>query len=181
MLGVCNFLCWYNSLNTLITAGGSGGAGIGCMKSDRSQSGEGCQGYDFANVFGEQFGMLASHHQVVCVINHNMLFPGEDVLVDVVDEVIDLAPKWKSLGLALRLKTAELDAISSKNHTDPTECLKDMLLTWLQQRYDTKKYGLPSWRMLCQAISKPAGGNNPALARKIAGCHQVHTPTSTVP
>ena len=108
---------------------------------------------------------------MVWVINHTLLFPGEDDLVDVVEEVMYVAAKWRSLGLALRLKAAELDTISSKNHTDPTECLKDMLLTWLQQCYDIDKFGPPSWRMLCQAISKPVGGNNPALGRKIAERH----------
>ena len=108
---------------------------------------------------------------VVCVINHTLLFPGEDDLVDVVEEVIDVASRWRSLGLVLRLKVAELDTISSKNHTIPTECLNDMLLAWLLQRYDTKKFGPPSWRMLCQAISKRTGGNNPALARTIAEHH----------
>ena len=94
-------------------------------------------------------------------------------LVDVVEEVIDLAAKWRSLGLALsyRLKPAELDTISSKNHINPTDCLKNMLPAWLQQRYDIIKFGLPSWRMLCQAILKSAGGNNPALSRKIAERH----------
>ena len=91
--------------------------------------------------------------------------------MDVVKEVMDLAPKWHSLGLSLRLKAAELDTISSKNHTNPTECLKDTLLTWLQERYNINKFGPPSWRMLCRAISNPAGGNNPALARKIEEHH----------
>ena len=91
--------------------------------------------------------------------------------MDVMEEVIDVAAQWRSLGLALRLKNAELDTISSKNHTDPKQCLTDILSAWLQQHYDIKKYGLPSWMMLCQAISKQAGGNNPALARKIAENH----------
>ena len=114
---------------------------------------------------------VGTHHLVICLINHTLLFPGEDDLVDVVEEVMDLASRWHSLGLALRLKPAELDTISSKNHTNPTDCLKDMLLAWLQQRYDIIKFGLPSWRMLCQAILKSAGGNNPALSRKIAERH----------
>ena len=108
---------------------------------------------------------------MVCVINHTFLFPGEDDLVDVIEEVTDVTAKWISLGSTLRLKPAELTIISSKNHTDPTECLRDMLLTWLQQCYDINKFGPPSWRMLCQAIFKPVGGNNPALARKIAERH----------
>ena len=96
--------------------------------------------------------------------------------MDVMEEVMDVASRWRSLGLALRLKPAELDSISTKNRDDPTECLRDMLLAWLQQR--SSKFGPPSWRILCQAISKRAGGNNPALARKIADYHQ---PFSGVP
>ena len=92
---------------------------------------------------------------------------GEENLVDVVEKVMDLASRWNSFGLALRLKPAELETISSKNNTDPTECLKDMLLTWLRQQY-IKKVGPPSWRMLCKAISVQVGGNNPALAKEIA-------------
>ena len=133
----------------------------------RSQCGEGGQGCDFRDVSGDLLRMLVSHHQVICLINHTLLFPGEDDLVDEVDAVNDLAAKWRSLGLALRVKAAELNTISSKNHTNPTDCLNDMLLAWLQQHYDTKQFGVPSWRMLRQAISKPAGGNNPAFANKI--------------
>ena len=103
--------------------------------------------------------------------NHTLLFSGEDDLMDVIEEVSAMTAKWKSLGLALRLKPAELDTISSMNHTDPTDCLRDMLLTWLRQCYDFKRFGPPSWRMLCQAISKPAGGKSPALAKKIAEHH----------
>ena len=105
---------------------------------------------------------------------------GSDDLVDVLEEVIEVAPQWHFLGLALRLKVAELAAISSNNHTDPNKCLKDMLLSWLQQRYDTNRFGQPSWRMLCQAISKPTGGNNPALGRKIAKCHHKPIARSSV-
>ena len=105
---------------------------------------------------------------MTCVINHTLLFPGEDDLVDVVEEVMDLASSWHSFGLALRLKPAELETISLKNYTNPTECLKDMLLAWLRQQHFIKKVGPPSWRMLCKAISVQVGGNNPPLARKIA-------------
>ena len=92
-------------------------------------------------------------------------------LLTVMKEVMDMASRWKQLGLALGLSAAELETISSKNHTDPTECLRDMLLAWLQQRHDTIKFGQPSWRVLCKAIHTPVGGNNPGLARKIAGQH----------
>ena len=99
------------------------------------------------------------------------LDPGDDDIMDVKEEVMDMAPNWKPLGMALRLKPAELDRISLTNATDPFECLTNMLRAWLQQRYDTKRFGQPSWRLLCQAIHNPAGGNNPGLAKKIAERH----------
>ena len=96
---------------------------------------------------------------------------GEDDLIDVMEEVLGIAAKWNQLGMALRIKPADLDTISSKHPNDPKECLRDMLLTWLRQRYDTKKFGLPSWKLLCQAVEKSAGGDDPGLARKIAEDH----------
>eukprot|EP00731_Ephydatia_muelleri_P005999 Em0003g247a len=131
---------------------GYGGAPIEDMRSDRRQIGEVDIGNDFPAVSGDQLG--------------------EDNLVDVIEEVMDVAARWRSVGLALRLRVAELDTISSKNHTDPTECLKDMLLAWVQQHYNINEFGPPSWKLLCQAIFKKAGGNNPALARKIAEHHR---------
>eukprot|EP00731_Ephydatia_muelleri_P033579 Em0032g41a len=110
------------------------------------------QGNEFTDVSGDQLG--------------------EDDLVEVVEEVMDVASKWKPLGLALRVKSSVLETIYSDHRNNTTECLRDMLLAWLQQRYDTKKFGPPCWRMLCQAIFTPVGGNNPALARKIAEHHR---------
>ena len=54
--------------------------------------------------------------------DHFLYFPDEDDLVDVVDEVIDLAAKWRPLGFALRLKSAVLDTIYSNHPNDTTEC-----------------------------------------------------------
>ena len=103
---------------------------------------------------------------------------GEDDLMDVMGEVMDMVAKWKPLGRALGLKPATLNTISSMNPNDPTECLASTLVDWLQQRYDNVRFGQPSWRLLCQAMHKPAGGNDPGLARKIA---EQHTCTSQEP
>ena len=45
--------------------------------------------------------------------------PSEDDLVEVIKGVIDMAAEWNPIRLALRLKTAELNTISSMNNTDP--------------------------------------------------------------
>ena len=153
--------------------GGYGGAAIEDMRNDRRQSEvqvRGDKGNDFPAVSGDQLGMLVQPSDGMCNKPHSVT--GEDDLVDVIEEVMDVAARWRSVGLALRLRVAELDTISSKNHTDPTECLKDMLLAWVQQHYNINEFGPPSWRLLCQAIFKQAGGNNPALARKIAEHHR---------
>ena len=99
------------------------------------------------------------------------LVSDEDHIVDIMEAVQNIASKWMSLGAVLRIRHADLTIIKTKHQNDPIECLRDMLYAWLQQTYDTMTYGQPSWRMLCQAVHKPVGGNNPALARKIAEEH----------
>ena len=46
-----------------------------------------------------------------------------------------------------------------------------MMLKWLKQNYDVYKFGPPTWKMLVDAVGKHAGGNNKALAKKIASKH----------
>eukprot|EP00731_Ephydatia_muelleri_P036647 Em0298g1a len=77
--------------------------------------------------------------------------------------------KWKILGMALRLNTVELDSIAEEHNSDSMQCLRGVVLSWLQQHYDTKKYGEPTWKVLChRAIEGPAGANEPILAKDIA-------------
>ena len=100
----------------------------------------------------------------------------EDDLIDVMEEVMDVAGKWRVLGQALRLRPSDLDIIEKKYcNSDPTECLRGTLQAWLQQRRNVQEYGPPSWDMLCEAVKKPSGGNNPALAKRIATTHSTHT------
>ena len=127
---------------------------------------------DFPCVSGDLLGMLIDCIMYCCILQTTPLGPGEDDLADVMEAVVDIAAKWKSLGLALGIRPADLGAISSKHPNDPNECLTDVLHAWLQQQHcDTKKFCQPSWKLLCQAVHKRVGGNNPALARKIAEEH----------
>ena len=75
-----------------------------------------------------------------------------------------MADKWKNIGLALRLRSSELNKISSTKSGDVIGCLTDMLELWLNKTYDVKRYGEPSWQLLREAVQSKAGGNNPALA-----------------
>ena len=135
------------------------------------ESGTGQRRDDFSDMLDKQLGRCI-FHLIVCIRDLILYFPDEDNLVDVVEEVINLAAKWKSLGFALRLKSAMLESIYSNHPNDTTECLRDMLLAWLKQRYDIKQFGRPSWSMLCTAIRKESGGNDPALARRIEENHK---------
>ena len=89
-------------------------------------------------------------------------------IADIMEEVITIKAKYYALGMALRLHPGTLDAIRSENPQDSQKALLDVLLMWLRQRYNTEKYGPPTWKMLIEAVGKESGGNNKALAKKIA-------------
>ena len=81
--------------------------------------------------------------------------------------------EYYSLGLALRLRDYDLEAICQgyPNTCDNKIALKDVLLVWLRQRYNVEKFGPPTWRMLVEAVDKETGGNDHGLAKKIASNH----------
>ena len=85
-------------------------------------------------------------------------------------ELDEVTSKWRAMGLALRLKPSDLDTIE-KHRSDPNDCLTDVLTKWLQQCYNTERFGVPSWKLLVDAVAHRRGGNNPALARQIAANH----------
>ena len=74
--------------------------------------------------------------------------------------------------LALGLKLSDAKTIASTCHDNPKECLRTMLEKWLNRSYNTQKHGLPTWRKLVGAVANDNGGDNPALAEKIAKNHK---------
>ena len=93
-------------------------------------------------------------------------------LADILLDIHHVAPKWKDVGLLLRLHPSELELIEA-NHVKEgvTCCLRAVVDKWLKRSYDTATHGLPSWKLLVAAIAHPVGGNNPALAEEIATKH----------
>ena len=89
---------------------------------------------------------------------------------EVMDAVHDVASRWKSLGAALRLPRPVLDRIEA-DRRDAKSSLEDVVTEWLNQSYNTQRFGLPSWKMLAEAVAHRNGGNNPALADDIIGGH----------
>ena len=113
-------------------------------------------------LLGMFFALIILQIQVYC---H---FPGENELLDILTEVIDLKSEWNDLGLALGISKSNLDAYKGNS----TECMKETIHSWLKQAYDVNKHGHPSWKTLCKAVNHKAGGKNPAAAEKIAQRHR---------
>lgn len=80
---------------------------------------------------------------------------------------------YYSLGRSLRLQLSDLKAIreACTNEFDTEQALEDVLLLWLQQKYDVGRFGQPTWKMLVEAVDKKSGGNNHDLAKQIASNH----------
>ena len=87
-------------------------------------------------------------------------------------ELIPVAPKWKSIGVALWLKPDVLENIDTHHSGDPYVCLSRMVTEWLMRNYSVKRFGEPTWQRLVEAVGDPAGGANMALAMEIARWHK---------
>jgi hypothetical protein len=92
-------------------------------------------------------------------------------LFDVESEVIDIAAKWESFGKALHIPPAKLSTIKAEPGSTPESCLSSTLSEFLKKNYEWEEYGDPSWRLIVAAIAHKAGGNNEALALRIAKDH----------
>ena len=92
-----------------------------------------------------------------------------------------MAYKWKGIGLALGVHPDTLKTIEADHH-DAASCLRAVIDRWLRKLYDTTTYGQPSWERLVEAVAHPAGGNDRALADKIARKHNgKHKDTARCP
>ena len=95
-----------------------------------------------------------------------------DDLYDVQKELIQVSAKWRSIGIALRLKPNILDGIEMRYNGDPPTCLTSTLTEWLNKNYNVKRFGEPTWQALVKVVDDPAGGADMALARDMARRHK---------
>ena len=79
-----------------------------------------------------------------------------------------LTARWMAIGIGMGLTIGQLDNIKVGN---PDECLPHVIAHWLKRNYNTEKFGLPTWRKLVEVVADEAGGNDRALAGKIAREH----------
>ena len=90
----------------------------------------------------------------MCITSYSLLFchSEEDDWNIIVTECNSLSYKWEELSAFLGLPRSRIKSI--KNHScDDTGCLNDALGQWIGQKYNTKKYGMPSWQTLLKAIA----------------------------
>ena len=87
-------------------------------------------------------------------------------------EVTLVAVRWKAIGRGLRIDSGRLDVIQEDNPRDSNKCLSEMLTCWLKRSYDVERFGVPTWRAVVKVVAQPAGGDNYALALRIARKHQ---------
>ena len=92
---------------------------------------------------------------------HNLLSPSlfsvsapeEDDWNVVIIECSSLAAKWEQLSGYLGLAKSVIDSIKEDHHNDNLGCWNEALDRWIKQTYNTKKFGVPSWRTLLKAVA----------------------------
>ncbi|KAL5497372.1 hypothetical protein EMCRGX_G013837 [Ephydatia muelleri] len=80
----------------------------------------------------------------------------------------DLDGVWKEFGAALGIAPSVIKGVAVAHSSDPGQCLFDILDKWVRKDYNHHRFGPPSWRTLVKAVASNVGGQNPALAEKIA-------------
>lgn len=99
-----------------------------------------------------------------------------DDLQDIFPEVRDVRSRWYGLGVSLRIKVDDLEAVKA-DKPSPEEGLRAVLMLFLRKTYNVKRFGEPTWRRLVQVIQDSSGGADPALAEAIAKAHSVEPAT----
>ena len=80
----------------------------------------------------------------------------------------DVQSRYYEIGTQLRLRA--LDTIKNRSTTD-TIAMGAVIEEWLNGNYNTKKFGVPTWKKLVEVVANPNGGKNNFIAEKIASDH----------
>ena len=88
-------------------------------------------------------------------------------------EVVSIQSNYYQFGIELGLPPREMDTVQEAFRQNIPQAFTEVLKIFLKHRYNVQKYGPPTWRKLVEAVDSPAGGNNHALAKKIAEHHPV--------
>ena len=82
-----------------------------------------------------------------------LLYTGIVDLVDVKKFLMNVVD-WQSLGLELGLLYPTLKRIKKEQHGDISDCMMEMISSWLQQQDHVSRKGIPSWSVLRTALEE---------------------------
>ena len=84
-----------------------------------------------------------------------------DTKAEILDQLKQIKDRTNDMVNALRIKRSTLP------HDRPLK-MDDVISAWLNQSYNTTKYGRPCWNSLIIAVADDNGGANKALANRLA-------------
>ena len=90
---------------------------------------------------------------------------------EILDHLQHLRAHCYKIGTALKLSDDTLDCIKRES-ADDAEAMIKIVASWLKLNYNWRRFGKPSWKALVEAVANPIGGDNTALAMKIAEKHR---------
>ena len=94
-----------------------------------------------------------STHMYTSCVTVVLLYTGIDDLFEV-QMCVKHVVNWKNLGLALGLLYPTLEKLEKEQHHMVDDCVREMLVAWLQQQDNVTKNGAPSWTILKTALRK---------------------------
>ena len=82
-------------------------------------------------------------------------------------KVWDARVKWYEIGLGIKIRSTDLDAIGKRHRDDPDVCFRELLSTWLKQASPK-----PTWALLADALKSPKVGFG-QLSEKLCSQSQI--------
>ena len=98
----------------------------------------------------------------------------EKHLPELMNALWAIQSSYYSFGRSLNLEIADLRTIRDRypDKSDTELALEDVLLLWLDQKYNVAVHGPPTWQMVVKAVDEMCGGSYRDLAKEIASNHQ---------
>ena len=99
---------------------------------------------------------ICMHSPVICYL-HEHTCPDDSHVAEIVHYLQDLASKFLDVGVALRLPYGKLKEIEYNHSRSCRSALSEVIYEWVKLSYDTQTFGMPTWRMLVEAVADLSG------------------------
>ena len=105
----------------------------------------------------------------LCTLHtHTHIYPGEDDITEVIEQLSSLKSNYYLLGLGLHLPPGKVDQIQVDNPHKSETAFGQVIVQWLLMNYNHAMFGPPSWQLLVKAVDTI----DHQLAKQIASNHQ---------